>query len=235
MPRFFKNGLVKLLKWIYLSLEEIMTSRNWVKLFMSTLLIGGATTGLVGFIVRWDEFAHFFANFDAKEIISILFWLMGMGLIFSLLSQMGFFAYLTVHRFGLGIFRSVRLWNLVQIVIIMFVLFDLVYFRYQLFAKVGESIISYVLLALFLLVFGLVIAILKAKQTNKEAFIPALFFMIVVTVIEWFPVLRVNDQSWLYLMLIPLLVCNAYQLLMLHKLNEQSKLKRANMKKAIQK
>ena len=36
-----------------------------------------------------------------------LLWLFGIGLIFSLVSQMGFFAYLTVHRFGLGIFKSV--------------------------------------------------------------------------------------------------------------------------------
>lgn len=215
--------------------EIIVTSRNVVKLFLSTLLIGGITTGLLGFIVRWNEFAHFFTNFEVIEIISILFWLIGIGLIFSLLSQMGFFAYLTVHRFGLGIFKSVRLWNAVQMVVIAFVLFDLVYFRYQMFAKEGESIVPYVGLSLFVCLFGLIIAKLKANQTNKEAFIPALFFMIVVTVIEWFPVLRVNDNSWLYLMLIPLLVCNAYQLLMLHKLNEQSQLQRKNAKKAIPK
>ncbi|KHF28867.1 hypothetical protein LR68_02251 [Anoxybacillus sp. BCO1] len=56
------------------------------------------------------------------------------------------------------------------------------------------------------------------RETNKEAFIPALFFMVVVTVIEWFPVLRINEENWLYLMLFPLLICNAYQLLMLHRL-----------------
>jgi KinB signaling pathway activation protein len=72
------------------------------------------------------------------------------------------------------------------------------------------------------LIAGLVTAFIKAKQTNKEAFIPALFFMVVVTVIEWVPVLRVNEHSWLYLMLFPLLICNAYQVLVLHKLNQKS-------------
>lgn len=199
-----------------------MTSRNLVKLFFSTLLLGGFTTGFVGFIVRWDEFEPYFSKFQVLDIIMSLFWLVGVGLIFSLLSQMGFFAYLTVHRFGLGIFKTVKLWNSVQIVLILFVLFDLIYLRYSTFAKAGDSIFPYVALAIFVLLCGLVIAYLKAKQTNKEAFIPALFFMVVVTTIEWVPVLRVNEKSWVLLMLIPLLVCNAYQLLILHKLNERS-------------
>ncbi|MGA9227129.1 MAG: KinB-signaling pathway activation protein [Mesobacillus sp.] len=197
-----------------------MTSRNWVNLFLTTLVIGAVTTGLVGFIVRWSEFQQLLSDFSFMEFFSILLWLMGVGLIFSILSQMGFFAYLTVHRFGLGVFRS--LWNAVQVILIAFVLFDLVYFRFNSFAEKGESILPYLGLAGIVLIAGLVTAFIKAKQTNKEAFIPALFFMVVVTVIEWVPVLRVNEHSWLYLMLFPLLICNAYQLLVLHKLNQKS-------------
>jgi len=92
-------------------------------------LVGGLTTGVVGFIVRWKEFESIFVPFDFLEILSVLLWLMGVGLIFSILSQMGFFAYLTIHRFGLGIFKSRSLWNAVQVFLILFVLFDLVYFR----------------------------------------------------------------------------------------------------------
>ncbi len=211
---------------------KVVNSRNLVKLFFSTLLIGALTTGIVGFIVRWDEFEPFFTHFEWLEILSVLFWLMGIGLIFSLLSQMGFFAYLTIHRFGLGIFRSVKLWNRVQLVLVGFVVFDLIYFRYLFYAEKGESYLSYIVLGVFVLLFGLLFAWQKAKQTNKEAFVPALFFMVVITVIEWMPVLRVNEHSWLYLMLIPLLVCNAYQLLILHKLNETSQLQRNNAQKA---
>ncbi|NKE07761.1 MULTISPECIES: KinB-signaling pathway activation protein [Mesobacillus] len=197
-----------------------MTSRNWVHLFLTTLAVGAVTTAVVGFIVRWSEFQHLLSDFNILEFLSILVWLMGVGLIFSILSQMGFFAYLTVHRFGLGIFKS--LWNPVQVLLIAFVLFDLVYLRFATFAENGESIMSYLGLAVIVLVAGLIVAFMKVKQTNKEAFIPALFFMIVVTVVEWVPVLRVNEHSWLYLMLFPLLVCNAYQLLVLHKLNQKS-------------
>lgn len=204
-----------------------MTSRNWVKLFISTLLVGGLTTGVVGFIVRWDEFAPIFADFDFLEILSVFFWLIGVGLIFSIISQMGFFAYLTVHRFGLGIFKG--LWNPIQIVLILFALFDLVYFRYKAFAGGGDSMLPYIGVAAFLLIVALVVAAIKAKQTNLHAFIPAVFFMVVVTAIEWVPVLRVNEESWLYLMLFPLLVCNTYQLLILHKLNEDSQKQRSNL------
>ncbi|WNS75647.1 KinB-signaling pathway activation protein [Bacillus sp. DTU_2020_1000418_1_SI_GHA_SEK_038] len=203
-----------------------MTSRNWVKLFLSTLLVGGLTTGVVGFIVRWKEFESIFVPFDFLEVLSVLLWLIGVGLIFSILSQMGFFAYLTIHRFGLGIFKSRSLWNAVQVFLIFFVLFDLVYFRYTAFAKEGESIMPYIGIALFLLAVAIFVAFIKVKQTNKDAFIPAVFFMVVVTTIEWVPVLRVNEQSWVFLMIFPLLVCNAYQLLILHKLNEKSQIHR---------
>jgi KinB signaling pathway activation protein len=108
----------------------------------------------------------------------------------------------------------------VQVVFILFVLFDLVYFRYTFFAEAGESITNYLFLALTLLVVGLAFSYVKMKQTNRTAFIPALFFLTVVTIVEWFPALRTNEESWLYLMLIPLLICNIYQLLMLPKFLE---------------
>jgi KinB signaling pathway activation protein len=200
-----------------------VNSRKWVRLFLTTLIVGGITTGITGFAVRWSEYKDLFLEMNMGEILASLLWFIGVGFIFSIISQMGFFAYLTVHRFGLGIFRSVSLWNSVQLLLIGFVLFDLVYFRYQVFAEKEESIVSYILIALFILLFGLVVAYVKRAQTNKEAFVPALFFMVVVTIIEWFPVLRINEEGWLYLMLFPLLVCNAYQLLILHKLTGTKK------------
>ncbi|HWO94811.1 MAG TPA: KinB-signaling pathway activation protein [Bacillus sp. (in: firmicutes)] len=195
-----------------------MNSRNWVRLFLSTLLLGGGSTAITGFIVRWDKYESLFFSIDIMGILSVLFLLFGVGLIFSVISQMGFFAYLTIHRFGLGIFRSVSLWNAVQIILIIFVLFDLVYFRYRFFAQTGDSLMPYVLVALIILIIGMAVAYVRRTNTNNEAFVPALFFMTVVTTIEWVPALQINDRNWLYLMLFPLLICNAYQLLVLPKL-----------------
>lgn len=200
-----------------------MKSRNWVRLFLSTLLVGGVATSIIGFLLKWEEYKELFIAFDVLEILSVLFWLFGVGLIFSVISQMGFFAYLTIHRFGLGIFKSTSLWNIAQLILIIFVIFDLVYFRYQLFSKENEALTSYVLIAGYVLIVGLIVAYMKRKNTNKEAFVPALFFMIVVTVIEWFPALRVNEEDWLLLMLIPIQICNAYQLLMLPKFLQQKR------------
>ena len=73
-----------------------------------------------------------------------------------------------------------------------------------------------------MLIVGTLVAYFKTKQTNQGAFIPAIFFMTVVTIIEWVPALRPNDPNWVYLMLITLLICNTYQLLILHSLNERS-------------
>lgn len=198
-----------------------MNSRKWVYLFISTLLIGGLGTIIIGFFVKWDEYILLISNFEWLELVSVAFWLLGLGFIFSLISQMGYFAYLTVHRFGLGLFRS--LWNPVQLVLIVFVLFDLVYFRYQLFSEENESIIPFLIPAVLILVYSIVISLIKAKETNKGAFIPSLFFMVVVSTIEWVPALRANDPDWLVLMILPLIICNTWQLLILHRLTNVKK------------
>ena len=195
-----------------------MNSRKWVRLFFTTLFLGGVSTVIIGFVLEWDKYAKFFQNFDGKEILAVSFWLMGVGFIFSVISQMGFFAYLTIHRFGLGMFRSPSLWNIVQLFFIAFVLFDFVYLRSVLIANGEISLGNNILVAGVLFMFGAIVAYIKSKETNKKAFVPALFFMVVVTILEWVPALRINDTDWLYLMLIPLLLCNAYQLLILHRL-----------------
>ncbi|MDQ0484992.1 KinB-signaling pathway activation protein [Guptibacillus hwajinpoensis] len=195
-----------------------MKTRNLVYLFFSTLLIGSTAGMITGIVLDWSEYWADLKNGEFISFLIVMLWLLGVSSIFSLISQMGFFAYLTIHRFGLGIFKSVRLWNTIQAVLIAVTLFDLVYFRYAVFAEEGESVISYILIALFLLVVGVIVAYIKQKETNKQAFIPALFFIVVVTTLEWIPGLQSNDPKWLWLILIPLLVSNVWQLLTLHRL-----------------
>lgn len=196
-----------------------MGIRNWIRFFAHTLLIGGAATSILGFIIRWNEFAPLFANGEWGEVLSVLTWLIGVGFTFSVISQMGFFAYLTIHQFGLGLFKSY--WGFIQTALITVVLFDLVYFRFQAFSS-GETIGSYILLAAILLLVGIVTAYQKARGRNRNVFVAALFFMVVVTTLEWLPVLQANEESWLYLMLFTLLPCNAFQLLMLPKYNQKT-------------
>lgn len=197
-----------------------MTSRNWVRLFFITLLIGGITGIISGFLARWQDFEGMFTPLNITDVLMTSLWLFGIGLIYSVISQMGFFSYLTIHRFGLGIFKSLLFWNLAQMILIAFVLVDLVYFEFR-------------ILALVLLVYGALVAFIKAKQTNKETFISAFFFMTVFTTVEMLAVLRVNNESWIYFMLIPILACNTYQLLGLPSYLKRSQEERA-AKKSVQ-
>ncbi|MCK0473405.1 KinB-signaling pathway activation protein [Halalkalibacter sp. APA_J-10(15)] len=194
-----------------------MNSRKVVFLFFTTLLIGSVSGAIVGLILDYDMYVE-------GSFLNLVFgvvWLLGISAAFTLISQMGFFAYLTVHRFGLGLFKSHKLWNAVQLILVAFVIFDLIYFRYIAFVEEGQTIFGYMVMPILLLAYGLVVAYLKARDTHEGAFVPALFFMVVVTTIEWVPALTVNDPKWLWLYLTPLLFANTYQLLILHRLTKQ--------------
>ncbi|OLO27133.1 KinB activator protein [Alkalihalophilus pseudofirmus] len=191
-----------------------MNSRKVVYLFFTSLLIGSFSGAIVGLVIDWS----LYTSEGAMNFIFGLVWLLGISAAFSLISQMGFFAYLTIHRLGLGLFKTAKLWNKVQVIVIAFVIFDLIYLRYIAFAEADETIFNYVLMPILLLIYGIIIAYIKAKDTNQGAFIPALFFIVVVTTIEWVPALTVNDPKWLWIYFAPLLAANTWQLLILHRL-----------------
>lgn len=203
-----------------------MTIRNWVKFALTALLIGGGITGLLGIFIRWnDVFSEAAQNGQWGEFIAGFVWMIVVGLTMSLIAQMGFFAYLTIHQFGHNMFRSLRLWNWVQLLIIAIVIFDLIIFRFLPNVETGGQGFLYGTLLFILLGGSLATAYVKAKWTAKSAFISALFFMVVVTTLEWLPALMVragNVDSWVTLLLFPLLAVNAYQLLALPKYNEKS-------------
>ncbi|MFD1039116.1 KinB-signaling pathway activation protein [Virgibacillus byunsanensis] len=198
-----------------------MNSRKLVGLFLKTLLVGGITGLVTSFFVNTELYVENVSPFNFMELLGLLLFYVGFGLLASIISQTGFFAYLYVNQFGLGIFRS--FWPTVQILLVAFVVFDLVFFPYK--ATEGEvSIFWYILMSASILLYGWVIAKIKAKQTNQSAFVPALFLMVVITTIEWVPGLRTEGTDYAWLMIIPLLACNTYQLLILHHLtNSDSK------------
>lgn len=210
-----------------------LTIRNWVKFFFKALLIGGIVTGVLGLFVRWDDvFSEPFSNGQWGEFLAGFVWLIIIGLTMSIISQLCFFAYLTVHQIGMNIFRTLRLWNWVQLLIIAVVITDLILFRFAPNAQTTEQMWLYGALLAILIVTAVVTAYIKAKWTNKETFISALFFMIVITTVEWLPALMVeagNIDSWVTLLLFPFLAVNAYQLLVLPKYNAQSDVDRQRL------
>lgn len=202
-----------------------MTIRNWVKFFFNALLIGGIVTAVMGLIVRWEFFSQYLADGEIWQFIMALLWMVFLGFTMSVVAQMGFFAYLTIHQFGVNMFKTLTLWNWVQLLIITVVLFDLIFFRFRLTSDDTGRTLLYLALLASLVGVSAITAYFKAKWTKKHTLISALFFMIVVTTLEWLPALMVrsgNIDEWVTILLFPLLAVNAYQLLLLPKYNKQS-------------
>ncbi len=202
-----------------------MTIRNWVKFFIRAMAIGGAITALVGLIVRWDFFYGYLQAGEIWQFSTAFLWMVFLGFTMSVIAQMGFFAYLTVHQFGINMFRTLTLWNWVQMLAIVVVLFDLVFFRFDLTKADSGRTMLYIFLLITLIGVSVVTAYFKAQWTKKYALISALFFMIVITTLEWLPALMIasgEKDDWVTIFLFPLLAVNAYQLLVLPKYNRQS-------------
>jgi len=202
-----------------------LTIRNWVKFFFNGLLIGGFVTAVIGLIVRWEFFSGYIESGEIGQFIGALLWMVFLGFTMSVVAQMGFFAYLTIHQFGVNVFKSLTLWNWVQLLIIIVVLFDLIFFRFRLTSGESGRTLLYLSLLITLVVVSGITAYFKAKWTKKHTLISALFFMIVITTLEWLPALMVrsgNIDSWVTILLFPLLAVNAYQLLALPKYNAMS-------------
>nr|WP_106781770.1 KinB-signaling pathway activation protein [Lysinibacillus timonensis] len=203
-----------------------MTIRNWVKFFFMCILIGGIVTGVAGIFVRWNFFQPYLASGQIGEFLAAFGWMILLGVTMSVIAQAGFFAYLTLHQVGVGVFKTLTLWNWVQVLLIIILLFDLIVFR---FAPSAQSIQDWLLYGglLILLVFGaLATAVKKVQLTNKKhILVSSLFFMIVVTSLEWIIALmgrQGNIDTYVALLLFPLVAVNAYQLLALPKYNAKS-------------
>lgn len=195
-----------------------MTLKKWWYMFWTTLVIGGLASLLTALLM---EGSIMFSD----GITNLLYGIIGSfatGLLLSLASQAGFFGYLTVNQLGLTIFRRRDIWGLVQVMLIIVVFADFVYLRYQNFAQPGENWMSFVWLPLSLLIIAIVVGYYKMKKTNRYAFIPAVFFMFVITALEWWPALKGNVLQSMIFMIIPLLACNIWQLNVIHRLTQAS-------------
>lgn len=204
-----------------------MTIRNWVRFFINSLLIGGVITGVMSLIIRWNDFySQYFSAGEWKEIIAGLLWFVVLGFTMSVVAQTGYFAYLTVHQIGVNLFKSLTLWNWVQLLLIIVTVVDLIIFRFKPQASSFGDWMYYIGLLAILLVVAVFTAIKKVSLTGKKhVFISALFFMIVVSSLEWLIGLWVRSSSgdaYIALLLFPIISVNMYQLLVLPKYNAKS-------------
>ncbi|TDM07864.1 KinB-signaling pathway activation protein [Macrococcus lamae] len=201
-----------------------MTIRNLGKFYGTTLLIGLISTLLVSLIFGYDRLTVYLVKGQIGEFLAAFIWFIGYGLLIASISQLAYFSYLFIHQLGMGIFRSA--WNPIQAVITVFALFDLVYFRFLRFGRQQGDIQQFIWIPILILIAAILVSYFKVKMTKTNVVIPAMFFMIVMTTVELIPFLRVEDTTWLYCTIFPLLLCNAYQLLILPKYNEASQQER---------
>jgi KinB signaling pathway activation protein len=190
--------------------------KKWVSLFWKTLLLGIIVYFIVGCIAQWKDIANYISDGDSKGIVFILVNFIIFGGLFSVLSQMGFFAYLTLHRIALGMFHSY--WGAIQLFLIIVTFFDLVYFRY--ISSGGHtSLALYFVLPVVLGVVSYLVARKKKSETNQHAYVPTLFFMFVITTLEWLVGLSHNNEYRIIWEIgLTLMACNAYQVLQLHRI-----------------
>lgn len=195
-----------------------MTLRKLFYWFWTTTMYGVISALVSGLfmLLFYKDFNFMEQMKPGVNLANIAFVLIG-GALFAVLSQMGFFSYLILRYIIVGFIRSRWMWEVIQILLIGLVFVDSVYLRYTT-SESGKAWPIYTLLPFLVLVVGLIISYFKMKQTNAHAFIPTLFFMFVVTLLEMVPVLKLDSPPSHIFMLIPLLFCNAWQILLLHKL-----------------
>jgi len=185
-------------------------------LFWSTMAVGAVVTIVVGSVMQWTDSSFGFMGLEAAGFNALMMALV--GLMFGVFSQMGFFAYLILNYIALSVFRKKYLWNALQAYSTIFAIGALGYMLYKNREALGNSWLFWVL-PLVLTLASWLVAYLKVKQTNNSAFIPTLFLLFVVTMLESWPSLSgENNPTAIVFMMIPIFLCNAYQIMWLHKL-----------------
>lgn len=192
--------------------------RKWFYLFWTTLLAGAIAALAAGLSLQLSDQE---ITWGGREMgFNAASMLLG-GTLISVFSQMGFFAYLIVRYMAVGMFRNRWTWNMIQVIVILIVMFDLIYLRYT--ESADEGLAAFILLPVFLLLAAAGIAWWKVRLTNTSSWIPTLFFMIAVTSIEAIPWLRLNNAASTVFMMVPLMACNAWQILILSKVVNANK------------
>lgn len=185
-----------------------MILRNWFRLFWSTLLIGAAVALVTGLLLALGDAE--FRSYNAMEIGYNMLMMAMAGMMFSILSQMGFFAYLMLNYIARDMFRKPTTWKMVQLFFILTVPFEIWLFLWK------DSLYIFIAMTAGILAASMLTAYRKVKLTNKSAWLPTIFFMFVGTLLEVAIAIQVEIAGAILFMAVPLLACNAWQILKLH-------------------
>ncbi|MBB6734987.1 KinB-signaling pathway activation protein [Cohnella zeiphila] len=198
-----------------------MNLRKWMTLFGTTILIGGLCSLVTGVVMLLCD-----SSFRVVKTEDWLFNIVMMalaGLSLGAFAHMGFFAYMMLNYIARSIIKRPYLWVALQGFIAAFVLVEIAYWTY------GSAFPDALFWAapLLLAVASIVVAWWKVKETTAGAWLPTLFFMIAVTTIEAVPGFRTEKWTSLLFTLVPLFVCNSFQIMRLHHILGKPKSKPA--------
>lgn len=137
----------------------------------------------------------------------------------SVYSQLGFFAYLILNYMGIGVFPR-KAWQYIQLVLAVLAVLELVFLRSVVGGERGLA--SDLILGIMILLTAVAVTYFKVRSTNLSAWIPTFFFMTAITIVETVGVLRIGVESATVFIIVPLIACNAFQILMLHRVLKPS-------------
>lgn len=193
-----------------------MNIKKWMHLFWTSLCVGGGLMLLTG--LSMQLFQQELSNMrGAGDILINVLQLIFSGFMISVYAQMGFFAYLTLNYIALGFFK--KSWLYIQVILTVFVLLDVMFLRTMLGGN--GKLQTDIILGIALLMIAFIVSRFKVRATNKSAFIPTMFFMIAGTAVETLSALNISNLAT-WFVFIPLVACNAHQILILHKLVGQN-------------
>lgn len=156
-----------------------------------------------------------------KDVLFYLLILFGFGAMTSVYSQLGFFAYMILNYTAIGVFKR-KTWQYIQFVLAVLALLEVMFFR-SFVGKENRSQTADLLLGISILIVAVLVAYLKVRATNPSAWVPTIFFMTAITIVEMVGGLKINDNNATIFIVVPLLACNAYQILVLHKILKPKK------------
>ncbi|OUN00433.1 MAG: hypothetical protein BAA02_08895 [Paenibacillaceae bacterium ZCTH02-B3] len=198
-----------------------MTLRKWAKLFGATLLVGALAYAVTGVPLQASD--PEFRNVGLSGWLYNVWMMILSGLALGAVAHLGFFAYLMLNYVARSMLRKPYLWVALQGFTTVFALGELVYWMA---VEDGLSAAVKWTVPAALTAASALVAWRKVRETSRGAWIPAMFFLVVGTLVEAVPAFRVSFQEdnalSLILSLVPLFVCNAYQLMQLHRILDRS-------------
>jgi KinB signaling pathway activation protein len=193
-----------------------LTLSKWGYLFWRTLGLGTLVGLIVGVILKLavPDFVFEIGFVGPYEWIFIV---LGASVV-ACISHIGLFAYMMLRFIGMSFLKRVLLWDILQGLLIVIAFFDLIYLRYVHHGADGEGWAQFLTLPLILLVISVAVAYWKVKETNRAAWISTIFFMFVTTILEAVPALQLDQPLFVLYTVTILIVCNAWQIMQLHRL-----------------